>query len=745
METEFACRQPPLFAYDPQWPSEQKTIASLKPRLIAQLPSVTLITSQLTEKKLVKIKVLKVEDGSNLKHQLGSSLTSLHSISDIQRLTLVPIEPDQGLSSTNRLKTSDSQKKRPSLKDSFSSRTTLINPQLSKTSLMAAATPAPFYDPANHSKALYNGIRRSSAIAQNAACECIQNYSNTIEEDSESEEDMKSFLSMTRSRLQKGHAALSKNNRVSRLRRTSIKAETTSQTNGSNETSARLIQSFRQEVIDSVDLVNIPSRWVNFAENTDETPSLARSSQNHSIRRSISLGSRQNLMALSSQAPLQQTSKTLGAAKLAASPHPNISTLTQKDQSVRVPIDLKPELSLSSSANVVLITRPSYTNDDDKSSQDLKNNDNQKLVDQQNTATQNDQFFTQSYYQRPDPVHPYCHVLKGSSGGQSGWRQVQQYSQDWETSWEPLKIVHIALSKEKIQKRAKIQSQTGIDSIQMPNASDSKKKVAKQLFSAAPNLVRTCLSTAKSPNNRSKHDEKHNSGQTFRKEPCTRLSRISKTAPSNFFLPSISTTAKSYPYPYRQERSFLDPHLIATVLSSKYGVSKTVKPCATERADAATSNIQQFPLPSTYPRANIMGAEGLRTCIVSGAARVQPLVNELDELDLKLYICELSYRERQFLSELEQVLRKESVKDERSRKLRKIHVTKVFRHLHNRVVRLVEDQASESELSRTRRARMERFLEASKKNLIFLENTCDNDLWPKAEQHLNEIKNILCQ
>ncbi|KAK6091280.1 hypothetical protein MT418_008210 [Batrachochytrium dendrobatidis] len=96
METEFACRQPPLFAYDPQWPSEQKTMASLKPRLIAQLPS---------------IKVLKVEDGSNLKHQLGSSLTSLHSISDIQRLTLVPIEPDQGLSSTNRLKTSDSQKK----------------------------------------------------------------------------------------------------------------------------------------------------------------------------------------------------------------------------------------------------------------------------------------------------------------------------------------------------------------------------------------------------------------------------------------------------------------------------------------------------------------------------------------------------------------------------------------------------------------------------------------------------------
>ncbi|KAK6096049.1 hypothetical protein MT418_003923 [Batrachochytrium dendrobatidis] len=81
METEFACRQPPLFAYDPQWPSEQKTMASLKPRLIAQLPS------------------------------LGSSLTSLHSISDIQRLTLVPIEPDQGLSSTNRLKTSDSQKK----------------------------------------------------------------------------------------------------------------------------------------------------------------------------------------------------------------------------------------------------------------------------------------------------------------------------------------------------------------------------------------------------------------------------------------------------------------------------------------------------------------------------------------------------------------------------------------------------------------------------------------------------------
>eukprot|EP00842_Homolaphlyctis_polyrhiza_P000342 jgi/Hompol1/1308/HPOL_000533-RA len=147
-------------------------------------------------------------------------------------------------------------------------------------------------------------------------------------------------------------------------------------------------------------------------------------------------------------------------------------------------------------------------------------------------------------------------------------------------------------------------------------------------------------------------------------------------------------------------------------------------------------------LPPTRGGRAIMDTGGIRAFVVQGTAGTGSLEHELDELDLKLRICDLTHKEKVFLQDLERILRREDVKDERSRKLRKKQVTMVFRRLHERIVRLVESQSSTAELSKTRREHMQRFLEASKKNLIFLENIADDDPWPEMERQFQTIRKL---
>ncbi|KAI8927566.1 hypothetical protein BC831DRAFT_451923 [Entophlyctis helioformis] len=241
------------------------------------------------------------------------------------------------------------------------------------------------------------------------------------------------------------------------------------------------------------------------------------------------------------------------------------------------------------------------------------------------------------------------------------------------------------------------------------------------------------------------------------------------TAPaSNFFLPSIAAAAKPYPYPERQEISHLDEEFIANVLSTQpppsshnhdmRGYSRQ-SPTADHNASApgqgqqpgqqsgqpgsGTADISAFDLTAqsesaykTLPPTRsgptslaLLETGGLRAFVVNSMATSTPLSHELDELDLKLQICELTQREKLFIQDLEKLLKRENVKDERTRKLRKKHVARVFRRLHERVVQLVEAQSDVTGLSKIRREQMERFLEASKKNLIFLEVRCLFGFW----------------
>ncbi|KAL2916375.1 hypothetical protein HK105_204131 [Polyrhizophydium stewartii] len=369
------------------------------------------------------------------------------------------------------------------------------------------------------------------------------------------------------------------------------------------------------------------------------------------------------------------------------------------------------------------------------------------------STSADDYLFAQSYYHRPTEVQPYCHVPKGVAGEQMGWRKAQKESLAWESSWEPPMIHRAALSRARArharcgaaehgslqagQERPETQPRAG-------GANKMRSPIAYFFMgnpSAAQRDARTCASRGQAQTDAT---------------PNTPASRsVPKTAPSSIFLPSIASSAKPYPYPERQEISHLNEDVVASVIARVHQAcsrhqrrrqhSGSLTPTGGDAGhdalfggasdiasnagsggssgggagdDCASAIMSERP---SGLRSKLIGSRGVRAFVVDGGARANPVGHELDVLDLKLQICELTHREKLFLHELEQVLKREDVKDERSRKLRRKQVAHVFRRLHERVVRLVESQSSAVELSKARREHMQRFLDASRKNLIFLE------------------------
>nr|KAJ3421416.1 hypothetical protein HK105_003606 [Polyrhizophydium stewartii] len=381
-----------------------------------------------------------------------------------------------------------------------------------------------------------------------------------------------------------------------------------------------------------------------------------------------------------------------------------------------------------------LVTQPAAASDGDnalasangKQKADQHSGEKIQHAGDDHSTSADDYLFAQSYYHRPTEVQPYCHVPKGVAGEQMGWRKAQKESLAWESSWEPPMIHRAALSRARArharcgaaehgslqagQERPETQPRAG-------GANKMRSPIAYFFMgnpSAAQRDARTCASRGQAQTDAT---------------PNTPASRsVPKTAPSSIFLPSIASSAKPYPYPERQEISHLNEDVVASVIARVHQAcsrhqrrrqhSGSLTPTGGDAGhdalfggasdiasnagsggssgggagdDCASAIMSERP---SGLRSKLIGSRGVRAFVVDGGARANPVGHELDVLDLKLQICELTHREKLFLHELEQVLKREDVKDERSRKLRRKQVAHVFRRLHERVVRLVESQSS---------------------------------------------------
>ena len=362
-----------------------------------------------------------------------------------------------------------------------------------------------------------------------------------------------------------------------------------------------------------------------------------------------------------------------------------------------------------------------------------------------------DYLYAHSYYERPMEVQPYCHVPKGKIGHLMGWRRAQTESLAWEASWEaPVihrTVLHKAKEKQRKQRNEKLDQRASTSSATLGKQgganlltrTDQKESPLAKFFLG--NVPQSLTANASIQRPKTIATERHaavKESQAALKEKL--LHKKSSKDTKDLHLPSLSLLAKPYPYPERQTIDHLDEAFINRVLSRQKPSIAVANGLNNTEASLIYAGYEHFedknglkpfddaageysfkPMPQTSRGGKrLIDSGGVRAFVVDGSASKTPLENELDYLDLKLHILQLSNQEREYIKQLESILIKDNVKDERTRKLRKKHVASLFRKLHKRVVALVELQSS-TEISKTRRAHMQRFLEDSKKNIIFLE------------------------
>jgi len=106
----------------------------------------------------------------------------------------------------------------------------------------------------------------------------------------------------------------------------------------------------------------------------------------------------------------------------------------------------------------------------------------------------------------------------------------------------------------------------------------------------------------------------------------------------------------------------------------------------------------------------------------------------VQELDIRLQICNLTYSEKQFERELTQLMKQSDEKDKRSKALYRRIYSKKHRALQKRISEIVEQRSLEKSFNE-RHNQLQAYLNASRGKNLFLETpTSDYDPWPRTSE-----------